>query len=288
LTTIQHAYQQFVQQLSRFQTEREAKSIARIVFEDAFRLFDFQSTQPFLEIEKLQTIQERLVKNEPVQYILGQADFYGLKFKVSPAVLIPRPETEELVYWILESVQTPNLKILDIGTGSGCIPITLKKKIPTAEIIGLDISSEALAIAEQNALLNQTEVAFQQMDILIEENWNALPQFDIIVSNPPYIPYEEIGLMPKQVTDFEPNLALFVENDDALIFYSTIAQFAQQKLTPNGQLFFECNEFNAKEVVVILKKMGFSQVILEKDMEGKERMVKGMMNDACLPTDINS
>lgn len=274
MITVHQAYQQFVQQLSIFQTEREAKSIARIVFEDAFRLFDFQSDQPFLEIKKLQTIQERLLKNEPVQYILGQADFYGLKFKVTPAVLIPRPETEELVYWILEVVENLNSKILDIGTGSGCIPITLKKKMPTAEIIGLDISSDALAIAEQNAILNQVAVAFQQMDILVKEKWSSLPQFDIVVSNPPYIPYKEIGLMPKQVTDFEPNLALFVENDNALIFYSTIARFAREKLTKGGLLFFECNEFNAKKVVSLLKHLGFSQVILEKDMEGKERMVK--------------
>lgn len=276
MLTIQQAYQQFIQQLAPVQGEREAKSIARIVFEDAFHLFDYQATQPFLQLEKLQAIQARLANNEPVQYILGQADFYGLKFKVTPDVLIPRPETEELVYWVLETVQTTTLKIVDIGTGSGCIPITLKKKLPKAEIVGLDVSEAALKIAQENAQLNQVEVTFQVVDILKEKNWSALPSFDIIISNPPYIPYHEIGLMPKQVTDFEPNLALFVENDDALIFYATIAQFAQRKLNKNGQLFFECNEFNAKEVVLILEKLGFSKVELAKDMEGKERMVKAV------------
>jgi len=147
LQTIQQAYQQFLQQLAIAKGEREAKSIARIVFEDAFGLFDYQATQPFLHLEKLQAIQARLAKHEPVQYILGQADFYGLKFKVTPDVLIPRPETEELVYWILESIdKSLAIKIIDIGTGSGCIPITLKKKLSNAKISGLDISPAALKI----------------------------------------------------------------------------------------------------------------------------------------------
>ena len=278
MPTIRQAHQQFVQQLTPFQGEREARSIARIVFEDVFRLFDYQSEQPFLAIDELQAIQKRLVNNEPVQYILGQADFYGLKFKVTPDVLIPRPETEELVYWVLESIQKSNLKLVDIGTGSGCIPITLKKKLTNAEILGLDVSQTALKIAQANAVLNQVDVTFQAVDILKEKGWQALPYFDVIISNPPYIPYEEIGLMPKQVTDFEPNLALFVDDKAPLIFYQKIAQFAQQKLTPNGQLFFECNEFNAKEVVLILKQLGFSKVELAKDMEGKERMVRGYKN----------
>jgi len=277
LLTIQQAYQQFIQQVATSQGEREAKSIARIVFEDAFRLFDYQSTQPFLYLEKLKAIQGRLASHEPVQYILGQADFYGLKFKVTPEVLIPRPETEELVYWVLESVNKSPLKIVDVGTGSGCIPITLKKKLPTAEISGLDISKAALKIAEENAELNEVDVPFQAVNILEEKKWHPLPYFDIIISNPPYIPYTEIDLMPKQVTDFEPNLALFVENKAPLIFYQKIAQFALLKLTKGGQLFFECNEFNAKKVVLMLEKLGFSKVELQKDMEGKERMVRGLL-----------
>jgi len=264
LLSIQQAYQQFIQKLAISQGEREAKSIARIIFEDVFRLFDYQATQPFLFLEKLQAIQARLATNEPVQYILGQADFYGLKFKVTPDVLIPRPETEELVYWILESVNKSSaIKIVDIGTGSGCIPITLKKKLPNAKISGLDISPAALKIV-------------QEVDILKENNWSKSPNYDVIISNPPYIPYREINLMPKQVTNFEPSLALFVENKEPLIFYRKIAQFALLRLNKDGQLFFECNEFNAKKVVLILEALGFSQVELQKDMEGKERMVRGI------------
>lgn len=277
MRTIQQAHHQFIQQLTTFQEEREAKSIARIVFEDAFHLFDYQSAQPFLQIEKLQAIQTRLANHEPVQYVLGQADFYGLKFKVTPAVLIPRPETEELVYWMLESIEKSNSTIVDIGTGSGCIPITLKKKMPSASLTGWDISKTALEIAKQNALLNQVDITFKEVDILKDANWPSLPKFDIIVSNPPYIPHSEIGLMPQQVTHFEPNLALFVDNEEPLIFYQKIAKFALQKLNESGQLFFECNEFNAKEVVRILTQLGFSQVELEKDMEGKERMVRGIL-----------
>jgi len=274
LTKINTAYQQFVKAIQAIHPEREAKSIARIVFEDAFKIFNFQSAQPFSQTEQLLEIQQRLLKNEPVQYILGQADFYGLKFKVTPSVLIPRPETEELVYWILEEISTPNLSILDIGTGSGCIPITLKRKLPTSTVTGVDVSDQALKIAKANALLNQVTVDFQQVDILNKNESTQLPNFDVIISNPPYIPYSEIPLMPKQVVAYEPNLALFVENEDPLIFYRTIGLFGLEKLKKGGQLYFECNEFNAKKVVDLLQQMGYRQVDLEKDMEGKERMVR--------------
>ena len=273
MTTIHLAYQSFVQAIQHLQGLGEAKSIARIVFEDAFQLFDFQSNHPFIHQNKLDEIQTRLLANEPVQYILGQADFYGLKFEVNPAVLIPRPETEELVYWILETISISNVPILDIRTGSGCIPITLKKKLPNAAISGVDISEKALAVAKTNALKNQVAVNFAKIDILNKKDWAKLPKFDIIVSNPPYIPFEEIKLMPPQVTDFEPNLALFVSNADPLIFYQTIAEFALEKLNQNGQLFFECNEFNAQKVVDLLRDLNFQKVDLQKDMEGKERMI---------------
>lgn len=276
MSKINTAYQSFITALQKNHPEREAKSIARIVFEDAFRLFDYQSDKPFVHEEKLLAIQQRLLVNEPVQYILGQADFYGLKFKVTPDVLIPRPETEELVYWILEEVKAPTLSILDIGTGSGCIPITLKRKFPHAAISGVDVSEKALEIAKANARLNEVEIDFQQVDILNKEASAKLPKFDIIISNPPYIPYAEIKLMPAQVVEHEPNLALFVENEDPLIFYRTIGLLGLEKLNPQGQLFYECNEFNAKEVVSILQEMGYRQVDLEKDMEGKERMVRAV------------
>lgn len=271
---IKTAYQQFINELETIHSEREARSIARIVFEDAFKLFDYQSDKTFAKEELLLEIQQRLLNNEPVQYILGQADFYGLKFKVTPDVLIPRPETEELVYWISEEISQPNLSFLDIGTGSGCIPITLKKKIPKALISGVDVSEKALEIAQSNAILNKVEIDFKQIDILDKKATAKLPLFDVIISNPPYIPYSEMELMPTQVLEHEPNLALFVENEKPLIFYETIGLLGLEKLNENGQLFFECNEFNAKEVVLFLRKIGYQQVDLQEDMEGKERMVR--------------
>ncbi len=276
MASIKNTYQQFLKNISTQFEAREAISIARIVFEDAFKLFDYESSKAFIGTDILQEIEARLLKNEPVQYILGQADFYGLKLKVSPAVLIPRPETEELVYWILENKGIENPTILDIGTGSGCIPITLKKKMPQAKISAIDVSPTALDIARTNAALNKTKVSFILTDILEERLWSMLASFDIIVSNPPYIPQDERKLMPKQVLNYEPDLALFVENEQPLIFYIKIGQFALQHLNKGGQLYYECNEFNAKEVVELLEKMGFSKVELEKDLEGKERMIRAL------------
>lgn len=276
MASIKNTYQAFLQNLSPQFGEREAISIARIVFEDAFKLFDYQSSKEFTESDTLQEIEARLLNNEPVQYILGQADFYGLKFKVSPAVLIPRPETEELVYWILENQITKNPSILDIGTGSGCIPITLKKKIPKATISAIDVSPTALDIAKTNAVLNKLAVSFILSDILEERLWSSLDTYDIIVSNPPYIPHKEKVLMPKQVLDYEPDLALFVENDEPLIFYKKIGQFALKHLNQGGELYYECNEFNAKEVATLLRQIGFQKVELAKDLEGKERMIRAL------------
>ncbi len=275
LSTIQTAFQQFVQSLSTLHGEREAKSLARIVFEDVFRIYDDHSPKKFTYTQELERIQKRLLQHEPIQYILGQADFYGLKFKVNPNVLIPRPETEELVCWVLEIVANQKISLLDIGTGSGCIPITLKKKLPKAVIWGLDINPAALKIAKENAILNAVDVPFLKGDILNENFWKSLPCFDIIISNPPYIPLSEATLMPRQVKDFEPSLALFVQQNDPLIFYKKIAAFATKKLNKNGQLFFETNEFNGQEVYKLLRQEGFEKVVLKKDMSGKDRMVKG-------------
>ncbi|MFN7116402.1 MAG: peptide chain release factor N(5)-glutamine methyltransferase [Saprospiraceae bacterium] len=277
---INEVYQNFIGSLSALYDPGEARSIARIVFEDALRVHDVQSKAPLFNIqeEELYKIQTRLLQHEPIQYILGQADFYGLKFKVNQNVLIPRQETEELVYWILETIQkeikNSNLKLLDIGTGSGCIPITLKKKIPQLNVAALDVSQEALDIAKLNADFNKTAVQFQQYDILKRENWKLLSQYDIIVSNPPYIPQHERALMPAHVTRFEPELALFVADDNPLLFYDTIAEFALLHLTPDAYLFFECNEFNAAEVAQLVENKGFKQVVLQKDMNGKDRMIR--------------
>jgi len=274
--TIEETHQALTTSIQPIYGEREANSIARIVFEDAFQVFDFSSKKEFLYEEKFTAIQQRLLQQEPVQYILEQADFYGLKFKVSPDVLIPRPETEELVHWILETNQSVAPTILDIGTGSGCIPITLKKKIPKAIVSGLDVSEKALTIARANGTLNEVMLFFIQLDILQKSDWEDLPDYDIIISNPPYIPHKEANLMPTWVKDYEPALALFVEHPDPLLFYRTIADFAAIHLTSNGYLFFETNEFNAQEVAQLLEVKGFQEVLIQKDMSGKERMIRAM------------
>lgn len=260
--------------------------MARIIFEDVFQVYNFQKNAPFSKEnqQQLLQIQNRLLQHEPLQHILGQADFYGLKFNVSPDVLIPRQETEELVYWILETIKKNKrlnpLSVLDIGTGSGCIPITLKKKKSALKVAAIDVSKAALTIAKENAIINDTDIQFHYLNILETAEWAVFKNqsLDIIASNPPYIPYEETRLMSKNVVDFEPHLALFVKNENPLVFYETIATFALQKLRLGGYLFFECNEFNAPKVKEMMEAKGFVQVELAQDLNGKDRMVRGKSN----------
>lgn len=267
------------EQLTPRYGEGEAKAIARIVFEDVFdhgRVFD----EALFGVILL-----RLVSGEPVQYVLGEADFFGLKFSVNPAVLIPRQETEGLVAWVLEHLKsTPSLspKALDIGLGSGCIGITLKKKVPGLQLFGLEKSPAALAVARGNAehILNTPisqypNFQFFEGDILNRSDWAQFPLLDVVVSNPPYIPHTEKKLVPDHVLAHEPSLALFVDDSDPLLFYRAIADFSLEKLRPGGVLFFECNEFNAREVAALLREKGFGQVELRRDLSGAERMVRG-------------
>lgn len=277
---IQATFQNFVKPLYSIYGEGEANSIARIVFEDAFKMYDLASQRKFPKehLGYLNEIQGRLIQHEPVQYILGEADFYGYKFKVNPDVLIPRQETEELVFWIKNTVEElfrkNVIKMLDVGTGSGCIPISLKKLLQNVEVHALDISQGAIKIGKENALRNKVEINFLHQDILDTAGWESLPEFDIIVSNPPYIPYRESDLMPENVKQFEPHLALFVENEDPIIFYKMIAKFAKRNLRKGGFLFFEINEFNAPEVLSMLQNNGFTEVILKQDLDGKDRMIR--------------
>lgn len=225
------------------------------------------------ERQKLVDIVERLKNNEPIQYILGETEFYGLPFRVTPAVLIPRPETEELVDWILRNNQIENPTILDIGTGSGCIPVSLKKNLPGAKVSACDISPEALAVARQNAALNEAEVNFFELDILKNNQSEVNEKLDILVSNPPYITEKEKNLMQQNVLDFEPHLALFVANDSALIFYEAIARFGALNLKPGGKLYWEINEAYGEDCVQLLERTGYSAIQLHRDMQGRDRMI---------------
>lgn len=229
-------------------------------------------------ISYLKIVLERLKKNEPFQYILGTENFYGFDFEVSENVLIPRPETEELVALVLETYSENKLcNGLDIGTGTGCIPISIQKERPLFKMKAVDVSTEALVVAKRNNSLNDTEVNFQEMDILNEKLWQEEKIYDFIVSNPPYIPNKEKALMHANVLDYEPHLALFVEDNNAIIFYSKIADFALKSLKESGCLFFECNEYNAQDVKNMLEEKTFKQVSIYQDMQGKDRMIKASL-----------
>ena len=230
------------------------------------------------EVEKWNAILAQLQQDKPIQYITGEAWFYGLKFEVNENTLIPRPETEELVEWILNSsitqLPSPNI-ILDIGTGTGCIPIALKANLPQANVSAIDVSEKAIEVAKRNAELNKVEVNFIQANILEVEDLSQLPSsYNIIVSNPPYVRNLEKQEIKKNVLDYEPHLALFVEDTDALLFYRKIAQLAIKNLTPNGLLFFEINQYLGKETVELLENLGFKNIELKKDIYGNDRMVK--------------
>lgn len=228
---------------------------------------------------KLEQILAELTTGRPIQYVLGEAHFYGLRFKVNESVLIPRPETEELVEWILSvcnlqfAAEHHHINLLDIGTGSGCIAIALKMHLPTAKVFALDIAGDSVAIAQENALLNHVDVELINDDILKPQQTTFKLQPTIIISNPPYIKEDEKPAMHHNVLENEPHRALFVSNENPLIFYEAIAEFALKSLTNQGLLFFEINEYLGKETVDLLNHKGFKNIQLKKDMQGKDRMI---------------
>ena len=222
---------------------------------------------------------DRLRNHEPIQYIIGETEFFGLPMIVNNQVLIPRPETEELVAWIIEDINKKETTILDIGTGSGCIAISLAKRLNNAVVTAVDISKSAIEVAKKNTLINNVNVEFGRVDVLhfedditLQHKWDS--KFDIIVSNPPYVRMQEKELMKSNVIDHEPNLALFVEDDDPLLFYRKISQLSKQYLKHNGILYFEINEYLKEEMEELLNETGFNHMELKKDMFGKNRMIK--------------
>lgn len=229
------------------------------------------------DFEKIRGIVFRLKNFEPIQYILGETEFYGLKLKVNPSVLIPRPETEELVEWIVKSNLPENITVLDIGTGSGCIALALKSQMENATVFGVDISEKALEVAKQNALKNQLDVDFFQVDILKWE-YISWEKFDLIVSNPPYIREIEKTEMHSNVLVHEPENALFVPDNDPLLFYRSIAAFAKVNLKKEGLLFFEINEKLGGEMISLLNEYGFYEIEIRKDINGKNRMIYSRNN----------
>ncbi len=316
--TIQQAQQQLRVELQSIYDPREAANIANWVMESVtglerkdrlLRLYD-----PVSPAQKatLATYTTALLNHVPVQYVLHEAWFYGLKLYVDEQVLIPRPETEELVHWILSeqdpgAIQSrftnfdvipltsaqvlptsdflpapphvkdfhfPHVRILDIGTGSGCIPIALKKALPAAEVHACDVSPGALQVAHKNGTTHEAAIEWRQVDFLRMYDWDLLPRVDILVSNPPYIPVRDKDTMHANVLQHEPHVALFVEDDDPLLFYRHIAQFAQQQLLPGGSIYVEIHEDLGPATEALFREYGFADTIIRKDMQGKDRMVR--------------
>jgi release factor glutamine methyltransferase len=317
---LKHYKTHFFDSLKNSQDEQEIESFFFILTEYLHNLKrvdvalnpNFELSED--DVEKWNTILADLQQEKPIQYIIGEVWFYGLRFEVNENTLIPRPETEELVEWIIESqklkvesqkskdesqkskdesqkskvesqklkVESQKLSILDIGTGSGCIPISLKANLPQANVLAIDVSENALEVAKRNAASNQVDIHFIQTNILEVEDLSQLgtsnfqlpASFEIIVSNPPYVRVLEKQEIKKNVLDYEPHLALFVDDNDALLFYRKIAQLALKNLTPNGLLFFEINQYLGKETVTLLENLGFNNIELKKDIYGNDRMIR--------------
>jgi release factor glutamine methyltransferase len=278
--TIHEARLQLTAALYEVYAHSEAETIAAMVLEKITgwqkpdRVFNKKVPLNIQQAALLQEYTDALLQSRPVQYVLQEAWFYKWPFYVNEAVLIPRPETAELVEWIYKEHFNKPATVLDIGTGSGCISICLKKLWNAATITAIDISEEALNVARKNATLLDAELTFKQIDFLAAGNWNLLPGFDIIVSNPPYIPLADKNKMQQNVLAHEPHLALFVYNEDALLFYRNIANFCNGHLNSNGAVYVETHEAYANEVADLFTATGFKEVTIKKDMQGKARMVK--------------
>jgi len=274
---------QFIKELAPFYDAYEAESFFYLILEDKHQLrqidlaLNHELTFSENDFVVWDSLLAQLKQEVPIQYLLGKTSFYGLDFEVNENVLIPRPETEELVEWIVNENaadnKTKKIKILDIGTGSGCIAISLAKNLPNAEVYGFDVSKKAIETAKRNAINNKVDVTFLFQDVLELEELRC--KFDVIVSNPPYVRNLEKEEIKKNVLDYEPHLALFVDDNDALIFYRKIAELAKKNFLENGKLYFEINQYLGKEMTDLLEKMDFKNIELRKDIYDNDRMMKG-------------
>jgi len=272
---------QFIKELSSLYDAYEAESFFYLILENKYNLrqidlaLNHELAFSDADLEVLESFLNELKKEVPIQYLLGKTNFYGLDFEVNENVLIPRPETEELVDWIINENKildkTKKLKILDIGTGSGCIAISLAKNLPNAEVYAMDVSKRAIETAKKNARNNNAKIIFILKSVLELEILKS--NFDIIVSNPPYVRHLEKQEIKKNVLDYEPHLALFVDDNDALVFYRKIAELAQKNLLEKGQLYFEINQYLGKEMTELLEKMDFKNIELRKDIYDNDRMI---------------
>lgn len=276
---MQSTIQYIEKELNGYYPQTEIQGFIRMLFQHvcgmdfttlAIRKNDKLDVHSRKEIEKIVL---RLKKFEPVQYILGETDFYGLKLQVNPSVLIPRPETEELVDWVIAENQNESIRILDIGTGSGCIALALKKGLKNAKVDALDISNEAIKTARQNAGINNLEVELFYGDIL-NFSEKKFDKYDVIVSNPPYVRQSEKAQMQANVLNYEPGRSLFVSDEDPLIFYKAICSFAMQYLNVSGKLYLEINEMFGKKIMKLFTNAGFIHTKLKKDIHGKNRMFR--------------
>lgn len=277
---LKELYRNFLIQLQKIYSLNEATLITDWVFEKnaAVKRADIlKNPEKIISADSSKLIQDalqELLSHKPIQYILGEAWFYRLKFKVNPHVLIPRPETEELVEQLIKDRRSKltGPVILDIGTGSGCIPVAIKKNLPAAVVTAIDISEEALALARENAAMHHAHISFMALNFLDEKNWPSLPVCDIIISNPPYIPVSGKESMEEHVTRFEPHLALFVPDESPLLFYEKIAAFGKTNLLHNGRIYLEIHEDHAQATAALFRK-DYQTVMIKKDMYGKERMI---------------
>ena len=280
--TIEEARKQIVAGVKDIYVDEEAANIAELLLEYLTKLPRIERV--IKKDEELSKEQEKLLQpfilrlqdHEPIQYIINEAWFAGMKFYVDKSVLIPRPETEELAEWVIKEVKMQNAKykILDVATGSGCIAIALKKNISNAEVWACDISDEALNVARMNADSLQTAIDFVPLDFLDTEQRKQLPMVDVIVSNPPYVPEKEKNEMRKNVLNFEPSTALFVPDNDPLVFYSAIADFGREKLHSNGYIYVEIHEDMREAIKNLFQIKGFSSIETKKDLQEKNRMVR--------------
>lgn len=281
--TIQEAERDLLKILIPIYGQREAAAISDRVMEhllnwkkiDRIIKKNFRLSQD--QQSGLQKCKIELSESKPLQYVIGEAWFMGMKLYVDENVLIPRPETEELVEWILEDLKEQKydgIWILDIGAGSGCVSIALKKRIQGVNVVSCDISSGALSVAMRNAEAQQVSINIVELDFLDRQTWYKLPTVDIIVSNPPYITLSEFDSLDKNVSQFEPHQALFVPDKDALIFYEAIAQFANEKLKKGGKIYVEINEKKASDVKELLSRFDFPDAEIRKDLQGSDRLIK--------------